>query len=304
MILSIETATELCGAALIDDGFVVAHRTVTEKNIHSERLMVLVDEVLREAGVAVKDLAGIAVSIGPGSFTGLRIGLSTAKGLAYAQSLPMIPVPTLDAIAEEAVRTGVAASGDVICALIDAKRDEAYYAFFVCDNANTPDGSVENASVNRHGEIRRLSMYSIASVKAIAEEAGRYSEDRRMSLPAPDAPLRSLEAPLHASDVLLSASDAPHHTPDSSSAAFANDKGHAPRIIVVGDAAAKIAPFVQQLPRTVCDEQIACSPIAIGSIAERRFAELSMLDFDELEPAYIRDFVTTTPRVANQTTIP
>jgi tRNA threonylcarbamoyl adenosine modification protein YeaZ len=213
MILSIETATELCGTALVHNGSVLAHRTVTEKNIHSERLMVLVDEVLGEAGFGVKDLDGIAVSIGPGSFTGLRIGLSAAKGLAYAQSLTMIAVPTLDAIADEAARTNGANEGDVICALIDAKREEAYYAFYTCEQG-------------RH--MRLTGTYSIAPMSSITAECERLAA-RKVNV---------------------------------------------------------------------------CSPIALALAAERRRDELAIRDYNELEPTYIRDFVTTMPRIANQTAIP
>lgn len=238
MILSIETATELCGAALVHDGRCAAVRTVAEKNIHSERLMVLVDEVLKEAGAAIGSLDGIAVSIGPGSFTGLRIGLSAAKGLAYAQSLPLVAVPTLDSIAEEAMRVHAAGPDDVICALIDAKRDEAYYAFYT-----------------EGGSIRLPGGPAIASVSVIAEEAGRHA-----------------------------ASGA--------------------RMIVAGDGARKIAPHMQGITGAVTAEQVLCSPVSVGVIAGRKFSELRVGDYSELEPLYIRDFVTTMPRVANQTAIP
>jgi tRNA threonylcarbamoyladenosine biosynthesis protein TsaB len=86
----------------------------------------LIDEALAQAGVALGDLDGIAVSIGPGSFTGLRIGLGLAKGLCYARGLPLVPVPTLEALAHVA-RAPV---GATVCAALDARRRECWAALF------------------------------------------------------------------------------------------------------------------------------------------------------------------------------
>ncbi len=130
MILSIETATEVCSTALIHEYVLLGECSLKEKNIHSERLLLLVDEVLKSAQVKTNQLSAIAVSIGPGSFTGLRIGLSTAKGLALALEIPIIAVPTLDGIAESYRRSRLAEQNENFCAMIDAKRDEAFYAFY------------------------------------------------------------------------------------------------------------------------------------------------------------------------------
>lgn len=100
-LLAIETATNICGAALWkDDEFV----DIVEDDIprrHAENLPIYVDQLFRKQQVGVSDLDAIAVSIGPGSFTGLRIGLSYAKGLAFSQGLPLIPVPTLLSLVSE-----------------------------------------------------------------------------------------------------------------------------------------------------------------------------------------------------------
>jgi tRNA threonylcarbamoyladenosine biosynthesis protein TsaB len=127
MILAIETATEVCSAALVDRDTVLALRSLHEKNIHSERLLSLIDELFAETKKPLSSIDGIAVSFGPGSFTGLRIGLSAAKGLALALNLPLLAVPTLDGIAEAFRMSG--RSGP-FCAMIGAKREEAFYAFY------------------------------------------------------------------------------------------------------------------------------------------------------------------------------
>jgi tRNA threonylcarbamoyladenosine biosynthesis protein TsaB len=130
MILAIETSTEVCSTALVHDNELIGERSVQEKNIHSERLLTLVDDLLTSSTVSNRQLDAIAISIGPGSFTGLRIGLSTAKGLALGLDLPMIAVPTLDGIAEAYRRNRTANGDEDFCALVDAKRNEAFFAFY------------------------------------------------------------------------------------------------------------------------------------------------------------------------------
>ena len=98
-ILAIETSEKLCSAAIMlneDDYFELS---IQQKNIHSEKLMEMISTLFNNADVQLKDLSHIAVSIGPGSFTGLRIGLSVAKGLAYGADIPLVPVPNFDALA-------------------------------------------------------------------------------------------------------------------------------------------------------------------------------------------------------------
>ncbi len=157
MILAIETATDICGVALVNNHAVLAHRFIAEKNVHSEKLLPMIDEVLKEAAITLRNVNAVALSIGPGSFTGLRIGLSTAKGLAMAAELPLIPVPTLDALALEYHRNG-SNSAAIICSLIDAKRDEAFFSFY----------SIQNGIPFRRSE------YEIASAQAIAEKAKQF----------------------------------------------------------------------------------------------------------------------------------
>ena len=97
--LAVETSTLAGGAALLDGDLVVGEYVLDIRITHSERLMATIDRLLGDAGWSVRDLEGLAVSVGPGSFTGLRIGLSTVKGLALALAIPIAAVPTLDAMA-------------------------------------------------------------------------------------------------------------------------------------------------------------------------------------------------------------
>jgi tRNA threonylcarbamoyladenosine biosynthesis protein TsaB len=130
-VLGIETATAVCGSAVWDDGRLAALEEINEGRVHAERLLPLIDSALRTSGRTAASLHAIAVSIGPGSFTGLRIGLSIAKGLVLATGVPLVAVPTLEALASRTVRV-LKATGRVLAA-IDARRDEVYCQLFEAD---------------------------------------------------------------------------------------------------------------------------------------------------------------------------
>lgn len=125
-ILNIETATKNCSVALAKDGKTIFCKEIAQEGYsHAERLHVFIEEIIKEAGITFKDLSAIAVSQGPGSYTGLRIGVSAAKGLCYALDIPLIAVDTLQALASQ-----VTISSGLIIPMIDARRMEVYSAFF------------------------------------------------------------------------------------------------------------------------------------------------------------------------------
>jgi len=129
-VLAVETSTLAGGAALLDGGLVVGEYTLDVSLTHSERLMGAIDRLLTDAGWTVRDLEGLAVSVGPGSFTGLRIGLSTVKGLAFALAIPIAAVPTLDAMA-----TLLPFAALPVCPVLDARKREVYASFYRWDGA-------------------------------------------------------------------------------------------------------------------------------------------------------------------------
>lgn len=127
-ILALETATDTCGVALLREDVLVAEAHLHRPRVHSERLTPLVEDVLRHGAVEREALDAVAVSMGPGSYTGLRIGVSTAKGWALGTGASLVGVPTLAAYAAQL--RPVTAPGDVVCALLDARRDEVYAGAF------------------------------------------------------------------------------------------------------------------------------------------------------------------------------
>ncbi len=125
-ILNIETATKNCSVSVAKDGQIVAIREVAEQGYsHAEKLHLLIEEILRESGLLFQDLNAIAISRGPGSYTGLRIGVSAAKGLSYALEIPMISVDTLQVLASQ-----VKIESGVIIPILDARRMEVYSAIY------------------------------------------------------------------------------------------------------------------------------------------------------------------------------
>ena len=140
LILAIETGTDICSVALIRDGELIALRESDEERNHAKKIAVFVDELLREYDIAAEELDAVAVSKGPGSYTGLRIGVSFAKGLCYGQNIPLVAVGSLDSLVEVAREDFEAGIIDIeqwdnalLCPMIDARRMEVYTQLFDTD---------------------------------------------------------------------------------------------------------------------------------------------------------------------------
>ncbi len=141
-ILSVDTATKTCSTAIVCDDAVLAETVLDHGETHTRVLMKIICDMLSDAGMRTTDIDGFAVTIGPGSFTGLRIGLATVKGLAFAAGKPIAGISTLDALAAPFTD----ATGHV-CAMIDARRGEVYTALYRCGSSRLiPDGPARAAS--------------------------------------------------------------------------------------------------------------------------------------------------------------
>ncbi len=136
-ILGLDTAAAIASVALVEDGKIILEELCPGKREgeifsvpikranHAETVLPLIDNVLKKAGLSLSEISALAVSIGPGSFTGLRIGLSTVKGLAYGWKIPVVGVPTLHAVAAR-----VTEWDGLICPFLDARKKEVYAALF------------------------------------------------------------------------------------------------------------------------------------------------------------------------------
>lgn len=144
-IILIETSTELCSTAMASEGKIISYRESDRPRTHASLTAVFIDEMLRETGLKVQDCAAVCVSMGPGSYTGLRVGVSTAKGLCFGAGIPLLATGTLDALVWQGI-TGEYfrnSQGDpdfrYIIPMIDARRMEVYTAVFSPDGKQVTD---------------------------------------------------------------------------------------------------------------------------------------------------------------------
>ncbi len=136
LILCIETATKNCSVALSDKGAILAFREArSDQYIHSEKLHLFCKEVMQEAGKHLNDLDAIAIGIGPGSYTGLRIGLSAAKGFAFTLQIPLVSANSLEILAVGYLANNPLQVGELLFPMIDARRMEVYTAAFSSEGA-------------------------------------------------------------------------------------------------------------------------------------------------------------------------
>ena len=148
-ILAVDTATTNCSVAITDKAYLLAELTLNREETHSKHLMDMIDVALKLSGLNFSDMDGFALTIGPGSFTGLRIGMSTVKGLALAFEKPVVGVSSLATLAIQ-----VSFSPVLICPILDARKGEVYFARYKFVNGQlkeqtkedvaTPDKAVEN----------------------------------------------------------------------------------------------------------------------------------------------------------------
>ena len=148
-ILNIETATKNCSVSLAKNGETILCKEIAEQGYsHAERLHVFIDEILKETGISFQDLKAIAVSKGPGSYTGLRIGVSAAKGLCYALEIPLLSLDTLQVLAQK-----VSIENGLILPMIDARRMEVYSAVFDLNHTKIVEVKAEILTENSYQEV-------------------------------------------------------------------------------------------------------------------------------------------------------
>jgi tRNA threonylcarbamoyladenosine biosynthesis protein TsaB len=146
MIICLETATNLCSVALIDNAGLVSLRESNELKSHASQITVFADELLRDQGIKASDLDAVAVSKGPGSYTGLRIGVSVAKGIAYGASIPLIGIETTLSMFWGMNQKKLISETEIspyYCPMLDARRMEIYYAIYDSAGEKIKDISAE-----------------------------------------------------------------------------------------------------------------------------------------------------------------
>ena len=162
LILCIETGTDICSVGVARDGELISLRESDEGRDHAKKVGVFVDELLRETGISPDELDAVAVGMGPGSYTGLRIGVSFAKGLCYGLAIPLVAVGSLDAMAAVAIEDYDAGILDVdnwedavLCPMVDARRMEVYTRLFDAKGNALSDVTAEVVTEKTFADVRR-----------------------------------------------------------------------------------------------------------------------------------------------------
>jgi len=153
LILNIETATEICSVSLAKEGKLIALKENKDGLQHAKLLTVFIEEIFKENTFSIKELDAVAVSKGPGSYTGLRIGVSAAKGIAYAAEIPLIATSTLQALAFGVSTQNKFEKNTWLCPMIDARRMEVYTAFFDLENQQQKEISADIIDENSYNDI-------------------------------------------------------------------------------------------------------------------------------------------------------
>lgn len=157
-VLSIETSGSICSVAIIENQCVVEIISTEEPNVHSKKLAVFIQDIFKKTNLNPSDIDVVAVSEGPGSYTGLRIGFSLAKGLCYALDKPIVLVPTLKAIAFE-MKKQISQSESLIIPMIDARRMEVYSAIYDCNLNETKSPWAEILTENSFLEYKNSKVF-------------------------------------------------------------------------------------------------------------------------------------------------
>jgi len=193
-ILAIDTSTRSCSAALIEDQNLRAELTIDIGETHSKHIMALIDQVTGIAKVNIADVDGFAVTLGPGTFTGLRIGLGTVKGLAMALDKPVAGVSSLTALAVQAC-----CSDHLICSLIDARREQVYCRCYRCQDGE----SARPCTPERVCSLQEAIGSIDESVMFIGSGALLYASNIREHLGSPVRFVPCLQHTIRASTVAL-----------------------------------------------------------------------------------------------------
>lgn len=181
-IILIETSTALCSAALLQDGRIASYKESKEPKAHASLTAVFIEEILRENNIGINDCSAVCVSMGPGSYTGLRVGVSTAKGLCFGGNLPLIAVGTLDTLVWQAIgslpatvenQDTVETAGEwkYIIPMIDARRMEVYTAIFDKDGKQMSE--TEPKIIDGNSFAEQLSEGAVLFIGDAAEKCSK-----------------------------------------------------------------------------------------------------------------------------------
>ena len=162
-LIGIDSSGLVASVAIIDEDKLVAEYTINNKKTHSQTLLPMLEEIVRNAGLEMETIDAIAIAAGPGSFTGLRIGAATAKGLGLALAKPIVPVSTVDALAYN-----LYGADEVICPIMDARRNQVYTGVYEFVKENTGEKD-EEANLPREASLHIIKEACAVPIEEITE---------------------------------------------------------------------------------------------------------------------------------------
>lgn len=172
-ILSIDTSSKICSVAVLEDTDLIIEKHILDEKTHSQKLMPLIDDILKSLKLDLSDFDLYACSVGPGSFTGVRIGVSTIKAFCDVTFKPTIGINSLESLAYNALNTKYKKGINLICSIIDAKNDNVYYDLFQIEN-NELTSIVSPECKNINDVISILKMYKSSSILFVGDGAEKH----------------------------------------------------------------------------------------------------------------------------------
>lgn len=161
-LLAVDSSGLVASAAIVEDNITIAEYTVNHKKTHSQTLLPMLDEIKRMTELDLHTVDAIAIAAGPGSFTGLRIGSATAKGLGLALDIPIIPVPTVDALAYNFY-----GSDQLVCPLMDARRNQVYTGLYTFQKGDSMNAGYEMCTIVKQCAV------DISKIAQLVNEMGK-----------------------------------------------------------------------------------------------------------------------------------
>jgi tRNA threonylcarbamoyl adenosine modification protein YeaZ len=169
-ILAIDTSSKICSVSILEDKKILIEKHIDDEKSHSQKLMPIISTILEEANLKLADFDLFACSIGPGSFTGVRIGVSTVKAFCDVTNIPVVGVSSLEGLAYNSLNSNICNTDNIICSLIDAKNDNVYCGIFQNEN-NHFEKSEDLCAKNINDIINILNKYSSSPIVFVGDGA-------------------------------------------------------------------------------------------------------------------------------------
>lgn len=181
-ILAIDTSSKICSVSILEDNNLIIEKHIDDEKTHSQKLMPLIDKILKKCKLTLKDINLLACCVGPGSFTGVRIGVSTIKAFADVKNIPVVCVNSLESLAYNSLNSNYREISQIVCSIIDAKNDNVYFEIFKEENNNFINLE-EPLCKNINDILEILSKYSNNEVLFIGDGAitHKYSILQKLS---------------------------------------------------------------------------------------------------------------------------